>query len=606
MTGRDILIVEDENIVALDMRIRLDGLGYCVVGVVDTGPAAIKAMKSLKPDLVLMDIKLKGGDDGIEVARTVRESADIPIIFVTAFTDEPTLERAKLVSPYGYIVKPFHERELRIAIELALYKFKYESSIRQAKNIAEEANSKKDDFLDMSSQQLLMHANSIVGCVGLALKRTQDAEQGENLEIALKNATLLVGLIDSIRGYARFQDSVPVPNNKPFSLDICLSGILESLSVDAHGKGLDVCYRRDPMLPDAVIGDDGRIKTILGCLIDNAVKFTKAGRIRLHIEPAISENPMKDVQLRENQILVRFTVEDTGVGIPKEFVPFDSMQATLINEPKASVADGAGNGFAIIERTTKLLGGRVRLKTELGIGSRFDLFLPLEIDTAARIAESAPLMNRHVILAGFGEEEARDAVELLSALGAVTETANCASTALNLLIADHKAEAIIDARHLDLREMDLTQSFARLIVGFRLGSPKTNDIALPRSIRTIGLPIKRDSLLAKLAPLPPKDVLKPHLPTPQAAEFSSLKYSDSSPMLLVFVEKLESALKTMDFAIAENEATVFMSRFGELGEVAWERLLFSALQRARMRDEEGLREIVQALRHILAVNQTHH
>ena len=118
--GRDILVVEDENIVALDMRMRLEAMGYRVVDVVETASLAIERAASLSPDFVLMDIKLKGEQDGIEAAGHLRERAEVPVIFVTAFTDERTLERAKQASPYGYIVKPFHERELRIAIELAL------------------------------------------------------------------------------------------------------------------------------------------------------------------------------------------------------------------------------------------------------------------------------------------------------------------------------------------------------------------------------------------------------------------------------------------------------------------------------------------------------
>src|SRR5512136_1674738 len=139
MTGKDILIVEDENIVALDMRMRLEAMGYRVLDVVDTGGLALERALALSPDLVLMDIKLKGGQDGIDAARALRERAEVPVIFVTAFTDEKTLERAKRTSPYGYIVKPFHERELRIAIELAIYKHEYERSIRSAKELAEAA-----------------------------------------------------------------------------------------------------------------------------------------------------------------------------------------------------------------------------------------------------------------------------------------------------------------------------------------------------------------------------------------------------------------------------------------------------------------------------------
>ena len=146
MKGQDILIVEDENIVALDMRMRLESMGYRVVDVVDTAALALERAAELSPELVLMDIKLKGDQDGIEAASQLRERSEVPVIFVTAFTDERTLDRAKRASPYGYIVKPFHERELRIAIELAIYKHQYELSIRRAKEIAEESNRDQGRF----------------------------------------------------------------------------------------------------------------------------------------------------------------------------------------------------------------------------------------------------------------------------------------------------------------------------------------------------------------------------------------------------------------------------------------------------------------------------
>ena len=109
-----ILIVEDETIVALDMRCRLEGFGYQVCGLAVTGPVAIQLADEHRPDLVLMDIKLKGEMDGIEAAGHVREIFEVPIIFVTAFTDDEILKRVMASSSYGYIVKPYHERELSL------------------------------------------------------------------------------------------------------------------------------------------------------------------------------------------------------------------------------------------------------------------------------------------------------------------------------------------------------------------------------------------------------------------------------------------------------------------------------------------------------------
>ena len=126
-----ILIVEDEHIVAMELQSRLSDLGYLVLDTVDTGNDAIQRAIELVPDLILMDINIKGDIDGVEAAEKIKKIQDIPIIFLTAFTDNKTLERAKLVEPYGYIVKPFEERELHTTIEIAAYKYKMEIKLRE-------------------------------------------------------------------------------------------------------------------------------------------------------------------------------------------------------------------------------------------------------------------------------------------------------------------------------------------------------------------------------------------------------------------------------------------------------------------------------------------
>ncbi len=124
MANEKILIVEDEGIVSLHIKKTLEDLGYVVSGIAGSGEEAIiKAMEN-RPDLVLMDIVLQGIVDGIDAAEKIRDLFNIPVIYLTAYADDSTLERAKMTTPFGYIVKPFKERDLYIAIEFALYKAK--------------------------------------------------------------------------------------------------------------------------------------------------------------------------------------------------------------------------------------------------------------------------------------------------------------------------------------------------------------------------------------------------------------------------------------------------------------------------------------------------
>jgi two-component system, cell cycle sensor histidine kinase and response regulator CckA len=127
-----ILIVEDEHIVALDIKRHLEKFGYSVCGMYSTGEETLRDVGSLMPDLILMDIKLQGKLDGVEVAREINENYRIPVILLTAYADEETVARAKITQPFGYIIKPFEERELRTTIEIALYRHSMEEKVRES------------------------------------------------------------------------------------------------------------------------------------------------------------------------------------------------------------------------------------------------------------------------------------------------------------------------------------------------------------------------------------------------------------------------------------------------------------------------------------------
>ena len=131
---KKILIVEDEPIVALELQDRLEKLGYNIIDTVSTGEQAIKTTEETNPDLILMDIHLKGEMDGIKTAQHIKHTQNIPIIYLTAYADDETLNRARITTPYAYIVKPFEERELQSNIEIALYKHQTEQKLQHTKN----------------------------------------------------------------------------------------------------------------------------------------------------------------------------------------------------------------------------------------------------------------------------------------------------------------------------------------------------------------------------------------------------------------------------------------------------------------------------------------
>ena len=124
MNKVQILVVESESVVAADTQKTLQNLGYDVPSVACSGEAAIRKTQENKPDLVLMDIGLKGQMDGIEAAEQIRSRFNIPIVYLMGYVDDKTLERVKVTEPIGYIIRPFEARKLKIAMEMAIYKTK--------------------------------------------------------------------------------------------------------------------------------------------------------------------------------------------------------------------------------------------------------------------------------------------------------------------------------------------------------------------------------------------------------------------------------------------------------------------------------------------------
>ncbi|NNF01221.1 MAG: response regulator [Bacteroidia bacterium] len=133
-----ILVVEDESIVAKDIQNTLVNLGYEVPATASSAETAFERLGEFRPDLVFLDIRLKGDIDGIQIAEKIKAEYRIPVIFLTSYVDKATLERAKITEPYGYLVKPFNESDLQTTVEMALYKFQKDSEVKDSGTVLAE------------------------------------------------------------------------------------------------------------------------------------------------------------------------------------------------------------------------------------------------------------------------------------------------------------------------------------------------------------------------------------------------------------------------------------------------------------------------------------
>jgi diguanylate cyclase (GGDEF)-like protein/PAS domain S-box-containing protein len=162
MAEERVLIVEDEKIIALDLQRRLEKFGYSVVALAATAQEAVEAALEYHPDIILMDIMLGGDRDGVDAAVEIKEQHNVPIVFLTAYADERTVERAKKAEPVGYVLKPFKERELQTTIEIALCKARVDRRMQEQEQLFEALlNGMHDGLIAFSSDRTIRFLNPV-------------------------------------------------------------------------------------------------------------------------------------------------------------------------------------------------------------------------------------------------------------------------------------------------------------------------------------------------------------------------------------------------------------------------------------------------------------
>ncbi|MDM8553641.1 ATP-binding protein [Desulfococcaceae bacterium HSG7] len=451
-----IMIVEDEIVTAMELEERLEEWGYIVSAVVSTGARAIKKAVETPPDLVLMDIILKGEMDGVEATKRIRARLDIPVVYLTAYADKDTLQRAKVTEPYGYILKPFEERELQIVIEMALYKHKAEQELkqyrdhledlvkartdelRQAKEAAEAANYAKSVFLTNMSHEFRTPLNSVLGFAQILNEDSKLTESQKSQVDAIEQSGIrMLKLVNNILEISSLKARKIELHTSDFRFPEFLTGIVNTAQKRALQKGLAFQYEASPDLPAGVHGDEQRLGQILLSLLDNAIKFTEQGSVTFTV---------KNDKLQ-------FSIQDTGIGIPKDqleaiFDPFKQMA-----EDTGKIDGGAGLGLSISRRLIRLMGGELSVESTLGKGSvfRFEPELP-EVAVPVETVVKAPLERN------ISPGEQSENTDLCTALSVET---------LNALpeIIDHLEHEIMQSYESALRyqAFDDFEDFARKI-----------------------------------------------------------------------------------------------------------------------------------------------
>ncbi|WP_051676994.1 HD domain-containing phosphohydrolase [Maridesulfovibrio frigidus] len=229
--GSRILIVEDEAIVALNIKGSLNALGYTVIGVVSTGEKAIELAIAQLPDLILMDIMLEGDMDGIETAEEINKEHCIPVIYITAYADKETLSRAKITEPFGYIIKPFEDRELSLTIEMALYKHRAECALKENRRwLKTTFNSIGDAVITTNKNGQIKSINKtaslMLGCSAeYIFAKDFNSEVNMADPISLKYLNILDDFANSEENTIQIDDAILKTQNKHIPVSVSISGI---------------------------------------------------------------------------------------------------------------------------------------------------------------------------------------------------------------------------------------------------------------------------------------------------------------------------------------------------------------------------------------------
>jgi PAS domain S-box-containing protein len=236
MTRARVLLVEDENIVAMEIADLLRTLGYNVCGMVSSGEEAIDWTAKTDPDLTLMDIRLKGKLDGIEAAEEIRRRFRVPVVYLTAYADEATLERAKVTEPFGYLIKPFEERELHTAVEMALYKHRMEGKLKESERwLAATLRSIGDAVVATDAQGLIEFMNP----------RAQTLTGWQQQDVLGKDSTEVLALV-----HEETQTSADNPVDRVLRQETVTSPADDVLLVARDETEIPISYSAAPLRDD--------------------------------------------------------------------------------------------------------------------------------------------------------------------------------------------------------------------------------------------------------------------------------------------------------------------------------------------------------------------
>jgi signal transduction histidine kinase len=361
MSQGKILIVEDELIAAESLALDLKRLGYEVIGIVNKGEKAITLVAETKPDLILMDIMLKGAMDGITAAEKIYQTWSIPIVYLTAYGDVKTLERATNTGAYGYLIKPYKLADISSTIAIAISKSKQDLQIKANLAKQEQLNQIKTQALATASHDLRGPLTSILGYTellrdyGEMLSEDKKHQYFEHIKTAVGDMN---ESLEELMLISKAEEGKLVLHTEEFDVVKFFAYTIEDLSSLTKKHHLNFIRSHDNYL---AFLDRKILAHILNNLLNNAVKYSpKGGEITV------------ELVCEETQIF--FSVEDQGIGIPEDYQP--RLFQVFQRASNVGGIKGNGLGLSIVKKAVDLHKGKIEVESTEGIGSKFKVNLP--------------------------------------------------------------------------------------------------------------------------------------------------------------------------------------------------------------------------------------
>jgi len=383
MKRKKVLIVEDDAIAGIDVQAALERTGYDVAGVADSGEAALAFLNKVPADLVLMDIQLAGDLNGGETARIIAQRFDSPVVFLSVYADDAILEKVKKTGPFAFLIKPVDDRELRTAIEVALYRHGMERELRCAKSEAEAANEAKTSFLATISHELRTPLNGVLGMSDLLLQADLEKDHQEGVQLIRDASSALLGVLNQILDYSKLEAGAGSTCDVDFRLEELISGLAGIDARAREARGVQFNYDIAGNIPKWFFGDASKLRQALVNLVSNAVKFTTSGNITVSVRMCRTGEGAGRIPSGYGCLL--FSVTDTGPGISEEYRNNIFESFTQEENYMTRHHGGLGLGLAIARKIVEVLGGDIWVESEEGKGCTFYFSANLQVSQLSEI-----------------------------------------------------------------------------------------------------------------------------------------------------------------------------------------------------------------------------